>query len=314
MTEKLEIYNKINNKNYLRFELNESNEKEYFNKLISVRDALIEVEKNNNESYYNKISKLENLKEDIKNYYNYYQDACCAELDIRNVFEEYENNYIIPIDKLAVRKEKLQLQVVPYKTNGIWQRFKAFFSYEGRAKLKIEKEFNKELKNIDKEIKELENVKKGNPLNFTNLEDKIYKDILENVDYDIVNNGILTEEERKEVKASIKISKDIVIKNAKKEFLNKISEYVEVCSDYSEISDLNVEEHFKFKNTEYKLYLQDGYFDNDYNSVVKYLELAKSENDFIGKQAAKKLIDGIQECIEDLEKLINQDDSSLKLA
>lgn len=316
MIDKLEVYNKINSKSYLRFELNESNEKEYLNKLISVRDALNEVEKKNNEAYDNKINRIEGIKEEIKDFYNYSDEANLAYLDLDNDFNSYVENYIKPLEQLFVRKEKLQVQVVPYITNGFWQKFKAYFSYEGRAKLTIERQFNKELKSVDKEIKELESIKTKNPLNFSNREDEVYKNILENIDLNMVNdNSILSTEQISEFKASLKVAKNITIKNSRMNILKGISEYVEVCSDYLQIADLNIEEHYKFKNTEYKIYLQNGYLDNDINSISKYLEVIKSENDFVGKQAASKLTNGIQECIDELEKIINEDNNEdLKLA
>ena len=60
--------------------------------------------------------------------------------------------------------------------------------------------------------------------------------------------------------------------------------------------------------------MQNGYLDNDINSVTKYLETIKSENDFVGKQAANKLTNGIQECIDELQNLLNEETNNLKLA
>ena len=316
MIEKLEIYNKINSKNYLRFELNESNEKEYLNKLISVKDALIEVERKNNEEYNNKITKLDSAKVEVKDFYDYIQDAKDAATELKQDFENYTNDYINPLQQLSNRKEKLQMQVVPYITNGFWQKFKAIFSYEGRAKLTIERQFNKELKSVEKEINELQNLKNKNPLTFENRDEEIYKNILDNIDLDLINGASeLTEKQINEFQLSLEVAKDIAIKTKRMNLINNISEYIEICSDYSFITDLNFAEHYKFKSTEYKIYLQEGYLDNDYNSISKYLETAKTENDFVGKQAANKLIDGIEECIEELGKIVNDNnDESLKLA
>lgn len=316
MTQKLDVYNKINSKNYLRFELTENNEKEYLNKLISVRDALKEVEKKNSEAYENKILKIESAKEKIKDFYNYYEDAIKANVELEKHFDEYVEKYIKPLNQLLARKEKLQVQVVPYITNGFWQKFKAIFSYEGRAKLTIERQFNKELKSVDKEIKDLEIIKAKNPLEFASIEDEVSKDIIDNLDLDLVNkNESLSDEQITEFKTSLNVSKNIVVKKYRVNLLNQISEFVEVCSDYLQIADLNVEEHYRFKNTEYKIFLQNGYLDNDVNSIIKYLEISKSENDFVGKKAANKLIDGIQECIDELENLINEENNDdLKLA
>ena len=316
MIEKLEIYNKINSKNYLRFELNESNEKEYLNKLMSVRDALVEVEKKNTEAYDAKLNKIEGIKEKIRDFYSYSDEANLAYEDLENEFNNYIEKYVKPLEQLIVRKEKLQVQVVPYITNGFWQKFKAYFSYEGRAKLNIEKQFNKELKSVDKEIKELETAKSKNPLTFADKEDIIFQNILVNLKLNLVNdNSILNQDEIAEFKSSLRIAKNITIKDSRMNVLNSILEYIEVCSDYLQIADLNIEEHYKFKNTEYKIYLQNGYLDNDINSVCKYLDVIKAENDFVGKQAANKLTNGIQECINELEKIINEDNNEdLKLA
>jgi len=316
MVDKLEIYSKINSKNYLRFELNESNEKEYLNKLISVRDALKEVERQNNENYENKILKLEFLKDEVKDFYTTVEYAENAELDLENDFNEYFSEYIKPLNQLVTRKQKLQMQVIPYVTNGFWQKFKAFFTYEGRAKLNIEKQFNKELKSVEKEIKEKELIKQKSPLSFSNREESIYINILQNIDLNLINeSNNISEQQKNEFLASLKVSKGMVVKNSKMNVLNKISDYVEVCSDYLKIADLNIEEHYKFKNTEYKIYFQEGYLDNDINSISKYLELSKSETDFIGKQAANKIIDGIEECITELKNVINsQNSENLKLA
>ena len=57
-----------------------------------------------------------------------------------------------------------------------------------------------------------------------------------------------------------------------------------------------------------------GYLDNDLNSTVKYLETVKAEKNFVGEQAANKLIDGIQECINQLNDLIDSENEELKLA
>ena len=316
MQDKLEIYSKINSKNYLRFELNESNEKEYLNKLISVRDALIEVDKKNNEGYNNKIQSLENAKEGVKDFYGYMQDVEEAKEDLKQDFESYLVQYITPLVELSTRKEKLQMQVVPYITNGFWQKFKAVFSYEGRAKLTIERQFNKELKSVEKEINELQNLKSKNPLNFENRYESIYQDVLSNVDLSLINNEEnVSENSINEFKTGLEVSKEIAVKTKRMNFLNSISDYVEICSDYVGIADLNFGDHYKFKNTECKLYLQEGYLDNDVNSISKYLEISKTENDFVGKQAANKLVDGIGECIEELQQLINsENDESLKLA
>ncbi len=316
MIDKLDIYNKINSKNYLRFDLNESNEKEYLNKLISVRDALIVVERKNNEAFETKINKLVNFKEEVKAFYNYLKEIEEAKDNLLNDFNSYVERYINPLNELIVRKEKLQVQMVPYITDGFWKKFKAIFSYEGRAKLTIEKQFNKELKSINKEIKDLNFDKEKNPLNFSNREEDTYKKIIENIDLDLVNKNLsLSESQKKEFILSLNLSKNSVIKKYRVDLLNKVSEYIEVCSDYVQIEDLNVEEHYKFKNTEYKLYFQEGYLDNDYNSILKYLEMSQSENDFVGKQAANKLVDGIQECIDELGSIIQEsDDDSLKLA
>lgn len=315
MIEKLDVYNKINSKNYLRFELNENNEKEYLNKLISVRDALIEVEEKNNAAYEIKVTALESFKENIKDFYNF---ATVSEETLKKLeveFDKYVGDYIKPLNELLTRKEKLQVQVVPYITNGFWQKFKAFFTYEGRAKLTIEKQFNKELKSVEKEIKELEVVKSKNPLQFSNSSDEVNQKILENIELEFINsNSVISQEQIIEFKNSLKISKNYVEKNKRKEVLNGVSNFIEVCSDYSQIADLNIEEHYKFKNTEYKVYLQNGYLDNDVNSVSKYLETIKSENDFVGKQAANKLTNGIQECIDELQSLLNEENNSLKLA
>lgn len=316
MIEKAEVYNKINNKGYLRFELNESNEKEYLKKLISVQEALKEVEQKNKDNYKNKIEIINGLKEEIKSFYNYLEEAKESECRIGKIIEEYIEKYIKPLEALLIRKEKLQLQVVPYITDGFWKRFKAFFTYEGRAKLNIEKQFNKELKCISREIKELESVKIKNQLSLDDIENGIDKNIISNIELNIINeNTVLTSEQIDGLKSDIKISKGVVIKDKRNNFINKILDYIEVCTDYIQIADLNVEEHYKFKNTEYKLYLQEGYMDNDFNSVVKYYEMIKSEKDFVGEQAANKLIEGIQECVLELESIINQNNSDeLKLA
>lgn len=316
MIEKLDVYNKINSRNYLRFELNESNEKEYLDKLISVREAIREVEIKNNEAYEAKLLKLEGLKESLKEFYNFYQDVNDAEIDLEKEFDIYEEKYINPLKQLLIRKEKLQMQVVPYVTNGVLEKFKALFSYEGRAKLKIEKEFNKELKSVEKEIKELETIKSKNELEFSDKIGECYEKILENVDMNLVNqNSVISDEKILEFKSSLKISKNIAIKNKRVCLINNLSEYIEICSDFLQIADLNVEEHYKFKSTEYKIYLQDGYLDNDLYSFSKYIEITKSENDFVGKQASTKLIDGIQECIDELENIVNQENADgLKFA
>ena len=156
MINKAEIYNKINSKGYLRFELNESNEKEYLKKLISVQDALKEVEQKNQDAYFTKINVIENLKEKIKDFYTFIENINVAESTLLQDIDSYIENYVKPLNTLKTRKEKLQLQVVPYITDGIFQKFKAFFSHEGRAKLAIEKQFNKELKSVSKEIKDSE--------------------------------------------------------------------------------------------------------------------------------------------------------------
>lgn len=315
MIEKLDVYNKINSKNYLRFELNENNEKEYLNKLISVKEALIEVEKKNNAAYEIKVTALETFKENIKEFYNFINVSDEALANLEGEFETYVGNYIKPLNELLTRKEKLQVQVVPYITNGFWQKFKAFFTYEGRAKLTIEKQFNKELKSVEKEIKELEISKGKNPLQFSNLDEGVNQKILENIDIEVINScNSISQEQINEFKNSLKISKNYVVKNNRKDVLNGVSDFIEVCSDYFQIADLNIEEHYKFKNTEYKVYLQNGYLDNDINSVAKYLETIKSENDFVGKQAANKLTNGIQECIDELQNLLNEENNNLKLA
>ena len=315
MIEKLDVYNKINSKNYLRFELNENNEKEYLNKLISVKEALIEVEKKNTAAYEIKVTALETFKENIKEFYNYINVSDEALSNLEGEFETYVGNYIKPLNELLTRKEKLQVQVVPYITNGFWQKFKAFFTYEGRAKLTIEKQFNKELKSVEKEIKELEISKGKNPLQFSNSDEGVNQKILENIDIEVINSSnSISQEQINEFKNSLRISKNYVVKNNRKDVLNGVSEFIEVCSDYFQIADLNIEEHYKFKNTEYKVYLQNGYLDNDINSVTKYLETIKSENDFVGKQAANKLTNGIQECIDELQNLLNEETNNLKLA
>lgn len=315
MIEKLDVYNKINSKNYLRFELNENNEKEYLNKLISVKEALIEVEKKNTAAYEIKVTALETFKENIKEFYNYINVSDEALSNLEGEFETYVGNYIKPLNELLTRKEKLQVQVVPYITNGFWQKFKAFFTYEGRAKLTIEKQFNKELKSVEKEIKELEISKGKNPLQFSNSDEGVNQKILENIDIEVINSSnTVSQEQINEFKNSLRISKNYVVKNNRKDVLNGVSDFIEVCSDYFQIADLNIEEHYKFKNTEYKVYLQNGYLDNDINSVTKYLETIKSENDFVGKQAANKLTNGIQECIDELQNLLNEETNNLKLA
>lgn len=316
MIEKLDVYNRINSKNYLRFELNENNEKEYLNKLISVRNALIEVEKKNDAAYEIKVTALESFKENIKEFYNFINVSEEALINLENEFEAYVANYIKPLNELLIRKEKLQVQVVPYITNGFWQKFKAFFTYEGRAKLTIEKQFNKELKSVEKEIKELEVVKNKNPLQFSNVDVEVNQKILENIDFEFINlNSVISQEQIAEFKNGLKLSKNYVVKSRRKEVLNGVSNFIEICSDYFQIADLNIDEHYKFKNTEYKIYLQNEYLDNDVNSVSKYLETIKLENDFVGKQAANKLTNGIQECIDELQNLLNEENNeNLKLA
>lgn len=314
MIEKAEIYGKINSKCYLRFELNESNEKEYLKKLISVQDALKEVEQKNQDVYNTKISVIENLKEQLKEFYSYIEASNIAEKNLIADFDTYIENYIKPLNSLRIRREKLQLQVVPYITDGFFQKFKAFFSHEGRTKLAIEKQFNKELKSVSKEIKEAESLKEKNPLNFENRYLEEETSIISNLNLEEINQmQELTEEKISEFKNNIGVSKNVIIRAKRNEFVNKILDYIEVCKEYTMIADLNVEEHYKFKNTEYKLYLQLGYLDNDVNSVVKYLETVKAEKDFVGKQAANKLIDGIQECINQLKEVIENNDE-LKLA
>ena len=166
------------------------------------------------------------MKDDLKESYQFFQEVNDAELELEKDFNEYLKKYIEPLEQLITRKEKLQMQVVPYITNGFWQKFKAFFSYEGRAKLTIEKQFNKELKNVEKEIKQNEIIKQKNYLNFDNREDEVYKKILENIDIDLINQSlIISKEQKNEFISSLKISKNIVIKNQKMSFLKKISEY-----------------------------------------------------------------------------------------
>lgn len=314
MINKAEVYSKINSKGYLRFELNESNEKEYLKKLISVQDALKEVEQKNQDAYNTKISVIENLKEQLKEFYSYIESANIAEKNLIADFDTYIENYIKPLNSLRIRREKLQLQVVPYITDGLFQKFKAFFSHEGRTKLAIEKQFNKELKSVSKEIKEAESLKEKNPLNFENRSLEEETAIINNLNLEEINQlQELTEEKISEFKNNIGVSKNVTIKSKRNEFVNKILDYIEVCKEYTLIADLNVEEHYKFKSTEYKLYLQLGYLDNDVNSAVKYLETVKSEKDFVGKQAANKLIDGIQECINQLKEIIDNNEE-LKLA
>lgn len=314
MINKAEVYNKINTKGYLRFELNESNEKEYLKKLISVQDALKEVEQKNQDAYNTKISVIENLKEQLKDFYSYIECANIAEKNILVDFDTYIENYIKPLNALRIRKEKLQLQVVPYITDGFFQKVKAIFSHEGRTKLAIEKQFNKELKSVSKEIKEAEALKEKNPLNFENRSLEEETTIINNLNLDEINQiSELATEKISEFKNNIGVSKNVIIKSKRNQFVNKILDYIEVCKEYTLIADLNVEEHYKFKNTEYKLYLQSGYLDNDVNSVVKYLETVKAEKDFVGKQAANKLIDGIQECINQLKEII-ENNEELKLA
>lgn len=314
MINKAEVYNKINTKGYLRFELNESNEKEYLKKLISVQDALKEVEQKNQDAYNTKISVIENLKEQLKDFYSYIECANIAEKNILVDFDTYIENYIKPLNALRIRKEKLQLQVVPYITDGFFQKVKAIFSHEGRTKLAIEKQFNKELKSVSKEIKEAEALKEKNPLNFENRSLEEETTIINNLNLDEINQiSELATEKISEFKNNIGVSKNVIIKSKRNQFVNKILDYIEVCKEYILIADLNIEEHYKFKNTEYKLYLQSGYLDNDVNSVVKYLETVKAEKDFVGKQAANKLIDGIQECINQLKDIIDNNEE-LKLA
>lgn len=314
MINKAEVYNKINTKGYLRFELNESNEKEYLKKLISVQDALKEVEQKNQDAYNTKINVIENLKEQLKDFYSYIESANIAEKNILVDFDIYIENYIKPLNALRVRKEKLQLQVVPYITDGFFRKVKAIFSHEGRTKLAIEKQFNKELKSVSKEIKEAEALKEKNLLNFENRVLEEENTIISNLNLDEINQiSELTTEKISEFKNNIGVSKNVIIKSKRNQFVNKILDYIEVCKEYTLIADLNVEEHYKFKNTEYKLYLQSGYLDNDVNSVVKYLETVKAEKDFVGKQAANKLIDGIQECINQLKDIIDNNEE-LKLA
>ena len=313
--EKVDVYNEINRKNYLRFELSEDNEKEYLEKLISVREALKDVERKNDEEYEQKILKLDSLKNGVKEFYNNCNDLNNAKQELEIEFDNYLNQYLKPLEQLLTRREKLQVQVVPYITNGFWQRFKALFTYEGRAKLKIEKEFNKELKSVEKDIKEAFAQKQNHPLSFEQKDDMAYQKILENIDVNVINeNQVLTKEQKDEFKSSLNISKNYVIKKCKIALLDNISEYVEVCSDYNQIADLNIEEQYRFKNSQYKIYLQFGYLDNDLNSVSKYLEIAKSEKDFVGKQATNKLIDGIGECIEKLQEIVSTDEEDLKLA
>lgn len=314
MINKAEVYNKINTKGYLRFELNESNEKEYLKKLISVQDALKEVEQKNQDAYNTKINVIENLKEKLKDFYSYIESANIAEKTLIDDFDTYVENYIKPLNALRVRKEKLQLQVVPYITDGFFQKVKAIFSHEGRTKLAIEKQFNKELKSVSKEIKEAEALKEKNPLNFENRVLEEETTIISNLNLEEINQiSELTTEKISEFKNNIGVSKNVIIKSKRNQFVNKILDYIEVCKEYTLIADLNVEEHYKFKNTEYKLYLQSGYLDNDVNSAVKYLETVKAEKDFVGKQAANKLIDGIQECINQLKEII-ENNEELKLA
>ncbi|MBP3596933.1 MAG: hypothetical protein J6J60_06005 [Clostridia bacterium] len=314
MINKAEVYNNINTKGYLRFELNESNGKEYLDKLISVQNALKDVEQKNQDAYNTKINVIENLKEQLKEFYSYIESVNIAEKNIIIDFDTYIENYIKPLNALRIRKEKLQLQVVPYITGGFVQKVKAIFSHEGRTKLAIEKQFNKELKSVSKEIKDAECLKEKNPIKFDNryLDEEIK--IISNLNLVEINQcQELTEEKISEFKKNIGVSKNVIIKSEKNKFLNTILDYIEVCNEYTLIEDLNVEEHYKFKNTEYKLYLQSSYLDNDVNSVVKYLETVKAEKDFVGKQAANKLIDGIQECINQLKEII-ENSEELKLA
>lgn len=137
MSNKAEVYNKINSRGYLRFELNESNEKEYLNKLISVQEALKDVEEKNQQAYCEKLATIENLKENIKDFYFFIESANEAEIGIVTDFDKYIEEYIKPLNELKTRQEKLQLQVTPYVTDGAFQKFKAFFSHEGRTKLAI---------------------------------------------------------------------------------------------------------------------------------------------------------------------------------
>ncbi len=315
MIDKAEVYSKINRKGYLRFELNENNEKEYLKKLISVQEALKEVEQKNQEAYLTKINVIENLKDQIKAFYSFIDCSNLAESNLVQDFDTYIETYIKPLTSLRTRQEKLQLQVVPYITDGFWQKFKAFFSHEGRTKLAIEKQFNKELKCVNKEIKEAEILKQKNPLSFENrtLEEEI--SIIKNLNLEDINQlENLSEIKIVEFKNNIGVSKAVTIKTKRNEFIKKILNYLDVCEEYTLIADLNVEEHYKFKNTEYKIYLQAGYLDNDLNSTVKYLETVKSEKDFVGEQAANKLIDGIQDCINQLKDLIYTNGEELKLA
>lgn len=314
MVNKSEIYSKINSKGYLRFELNESNENEYLKKLISVQEALKDVEQKNQDAYNTKINVIENLKEQLKEFYSYIEFSNIAEKNLVADLDTYIENYIKPLKALKIRREKLQLQVVPYKTDGVFQKFKAIFSHEGRTKLAIEKQFNKELKSVNKEIKDAEILKEKNPFNYESRTEEEELAIISNLNLGEINKEQdLTEEKIFEFKNNIVISKNVTIKSKRNNFVNKILDYIEVCNEYTMIADLNVEEHYKFKSTEYKLYLQQGYLDNDVNSAVKYLETVKAENDFVGKQAANKLIDGIQDCINQLNVLI-ENNEELKLA
>lgn len=307
MKDKAEVYNKINSKGYLKFELNESNEKEYLDKLKSVQKALKEVEEKNKAEYEKKIKNIENIKEDVKSFYKYIENVLTAGKNVEGKVNDYFEQYVEPINRALTRREKLQLQVVPYVTNGFWKRFKAIFTYEGRARLNIEKQFNKELKETSKDLKNLELLKEKNPLIFED-DGFLEKVIIGNVDIEFINSSNeIPKEKIAEIKSNIKVSKDIVIKTKKNDLINNLSNYIEVCTDYDQIEDLNIDEHYKFKNTEYKLYFQNGYLDNDCNSFIKYIDMIKNEKDFIGEEAANRLISGIQECINDLEEINNSD-------
>ena len=313
MLEKQDVYNRINSKNYLKIELNENNEKEYLEKLITVRNAVIAIEEKNDAAYKNKVATIENFKIDLKKFYGLVDEMEDILSKLENEFNTYFNKYIKPLNELITRKEKLQVQVVPYVTTGFLKKFKAVFSHEGRVKLNIQKQFDKELRSVEKDIKSLEDLKLKNPLMFSNTESELAKKILHNIDLDFINsNSKLSKNQINGFRNSLKFSKNYVEKNEKKKIISVAKEFLEVCSEYVQIEDLNVEEHYKFKNTEYEIYLQSGYLDNDINSVSKYLDTIKSEKDFVGKQAASKLKDGIQECIDELEKILNKD--NLKLA
>ena len=259
MINKAEVYNKINTKGYLRFELNESNEKEYLKKLISVQDALKEVEQKNQDAYNTKINVIENLKEQLKDFYSYIESANIAEKNILVDFDTYIENYIKPLNALRIRKEKLQLQVVPYITDGFFRKVKAIFSHEGRTKLAIEKQFNKELKSVSKEIKEAEVLKEKNPLNFENRVLEEENTIISNLNLDEINQiSELTTEKISEFKNNIGVSKNVIIKSKRNQFVNKILDY-----DLSEFYSYSILVSNEMENRGYKV---------DRNKFEKYIK------------------------------------------